>query len=69
VGDHPIVRAAAEIARREGSAAIDELHLLLAFLESDAALAARVRTDLRDADYERLKQTAERRRWPRVAPG
>jgi hypothetical protein len=59
----PAIRAAADLAEKEGSATIEERHVLLAFLNSGTGLAETIRRDLGEAAYFRLQQIAMERRW------
>ena len=54
--EHPVVLAAFTLAKDEGAAVVDERHLLLAFLDSGAALSERIRNELRTSEYARFRQ-------------
>lgn len=56
--EHPVVLDASARAKAEGADALDERHLLLAFLDSASSLSERIRDTLGTAGYAKLCRAA-----------
>jgi len=60
--EHPVVLNASARAKAEGADALDERHLLLAFLDSASSLSERIRNTLGTARYAKLCRAVQQSR-------